>query len=103
DLLNLTIQVTRETMEELQAKTGSKQIDRILLVGGSSRMPMVKTRVEQEFGIVSEIHDPDECVAKGAAVWAVKRKIDSLAQQVGYNTQTGEGNESAFNQALEKE
>src|SRR5262245_26941659 len=103
DLLDLSIRVTKETLEELERKCGSRKIDRILLVGGSSRMPMVKSRVDQEFGIASEIHDPDECVAKGAAIWAVKRKIDNLATQVGYNVQTGEGNKAAFTQALEKE
>lgn len=103
DLLELTIQVTRETLQELETKTGNKHIDRILLVGGSSRMPMVKTRVDAEFKLPAEIHDPDECVAKGAAIWAVKRKIDNLAENVGYNPQTGEGNKAAFAQALEKE
>ena len=103
DLLDLSIRVTRETMDELERKVGNRKIDRILLVGGSSRMPMVKARVDAEFGVPSDIHDPDECVAKGAAIWAVKRKIDNLAQQVGYNTQTGEGNQAAFSQALEKE
>lgn len=103
DLLDLTIQVTKETLQELENKTGNRKIDRILLVGGSSRMPMVKTRVDAEFGVTADIHDPDECVAKGAAIWAVKRKIDTLAQQVGYNTQTGEGDKAAFNQALAKE
>lgn len=103
DLLDLTIRVTRETLQELAAKVGNQQVDRILLVGGSSRMPMVKARVDQEFGLPAEIHDPDECVAKGAAIWAVKRKIDNLAQQMGYNPQTGEGNKAAFTQALEKE
>jgi molecular chaperone DnaK len=103
DLLNLSIQTTRDTLHELELKTGKKQIDRILLVGGSSRMPMVKARVDQEFGLASDIHDPDECVAKGAAIWAVKRKIDSLASDVGYNPQTGEGNKAAFTQALEKQ
>jgi molecular chaperone DnaK (HSP70) len=103
DLLDLSIRVTKETLDELERKIGSRTIDRILLVGGSSRMPMVKARVDQEFGLAADVHDPDECVAKGAAIWAVKRKIDNLAQQVGYNTQTGEGNQQAFNQALEKE
>jgi molecular chaperone DnaK (HSP70) len=103
DLLDLSIKVTRETLEELEAKTGSKHIDRIFLVGGSSRMPMVKTRVDQEFGIIAEKYDPDECVAKGAAIWAVKRKIDNLGEQMGYNTQTGEGNKAAFKKALDKE
>jgi molecular chaperone DnaK (HSP70) len=103
DLLDLTIKVTRETIEELEAKTGNKKIDRIFLVGGSSRMPMVKTRVDKEFGIESEKYDPDECVAKGAAIWAVKRKIDNLGEQMGYNVQTGEGNKAAFKKALDKE
>lgn len=103
DLLNLSIQTTRDTLHELELKTDSNRIDRILLVGGSSRMPMVKARVDKEFGLISDIHDPDECVAKGAAIWAVKRKIDSLATDVGYNPQTGEGNKAAFTQALEQQ
>jgi molecular chaperone DnaK (HSP70) len=103
DLLDLSIRVAKETLDELERKVGNRCIDRVLLVGGSSRMPMVKARVDQEFGLAAEIHDPDECVAKGAAIWAVKRKIDNLAQQVGYNTQTGEGNKAAFYQAFEKE
>ncbi|MFN0052618.1 MAG: Hsp70 family protein [Planctomycetales bacterium] len=103
DLLDLSIRVTRETLDELERKVGNRTVDRILLVGGSSRMPMVKARVDREFGLSADIHDPDECVAKGAAIWGVKRKIDSLAAQVGYNAQTGQGDQAAFQQALEKE
>jgi molecular chaperone DnaK len=103
DLLDLSLQVTKETLAELETKTGSKRVDRILIVGGSSRMPMVKAAVDREFGLAAEIHDPDECVAKGAAIWAVKRKIDNLATDVGYNTQTGEGDKAAFSAALEKQ
>ena len=87
----------------METKLGQRDVDRILLVGGSSRMPMVKQRVDAELGIESEIHDPDECVAKGAVVWAVKRKIDALASEVGYDTRTGQGDKAAFDQALEKE
>lgn len=103
DLLDQTIQTTRETLEELKEKTGSDTIDRILLVGGSSLMPMVKDRVDSEFGIESQIHDPAECVAKGAAVWAVKARIDNLAEAVGYDPQTGEGDKEAFEEVLESE
>ena len=42
DLLDQTVQVTKETLEELAEKVGDNSIDRILLVGGSSLMPMVK-------------------------------------------------------------
>ena len=103
DLLDQTIQVTKETLEELKEKTGDDSIDRILLVGGSSLMPMVKERIDAEFELDAQIHDPAECVAKGAAVWGVKAKIDNLAESVGYDAQAGEGDEEAFNEALEAE
>jgi molecular chaperone DnaK len=101
DLLDQTVQVTKETLEELTEKTGDNSIDRILLVGGSSLMPMVKERIDKEFGVESQIHDPAECVAKGAAVWAVKARINGLAESVGYDTQTGEGDKEAFDEVLE--
>lgn len=103
DLLDQTVQVTKETLEELAEKTGDNSIDRILLVGGSSLMPMVKERIDGEFGVESQIHDPAECVAKGAAVWAVKARINGLAESVGYDTQTGEGDKEAFDEVLEAE
>jgi len=64
---------------------------------------MVKERVDREFNVDSEKYDPDECVAKGAAIWAVKRKIEGLAEKVGYDPETGEGNKAAFKKALDKE
>jgi len=103
DLLDESIQATRETLDELEKKTGNRHIDRLFLVGGSCRMPQVKSRVDAEFSIASEIYDPDECVAKGAAIWAVKRKIDVLGQEVGYDTQTGKGDKAAFAKALGQE
>lgn len=103
DLLDQTVQVTKETLEELAEKTGSNEVDRILLVGGSSLMPMVKERIDAEFGLDAQIHDPAECVAKGAAVWGVKARIDNLAESVGYDTQTGEGDKEAFEEVLEAE
>lgn len=46
-------------------------VDEILLVGGSSQIPMVRQRLEQEFGQrVSAVADPDQLVAKGAALYA---------------------------------
>jgi molecular chaperone DnaK len=103
DLLDLTIQVTHETLDALHAKTGNRKIDRFFLVGGSSRMPMVKVRVDREFGIDSEKYDPDECVAKGAALWGVKRKIDEIGKTVGYDNQTGQGNKSKFDEQMRVE
>ena len=48
-----------------------KDIDEIVLVGGSTRMPLVRQRVEALFGKQPHCHlNPDEVVALGAAVQA---------------------------------
>ena len=50
-----------------------ERVDRVLLVGGSSRLPQVKELVEAVFGIPASMDtDPDMIVAKGAAIWAAK-------------------------------
>jgi len=73
--LERTIQFTKDTMEETR-KRGYAQVDQILLVGGSTRMPQIKARLEQEFGLPIQLLDPDEAVAKGAAIYAQKLLID---------------------------
>jgi molecular chaperone DnaK len=46
-------------------------IDEILLVGGSTRTPLLQQRLEQEFGMAPRFEvDPDLCVAAGAALQA---------------------------------
>ncbi len=48
-----------------------KDIDEVVLVGGSTRMPLVRQRVEELFGKPPHCHlNPDEVVALGAAVQA---------------------------------
>jgi molecular chaperone DnaK len=47
------------------------QIDQVVLVGGSTRVPLVRRRVEELFGQTPHSHlNPDEVVALGAAVQA---------------------------------
>ena len=71
-LLEKTILTTRTLLFEQAAEksfTMSEDTD-ILLVGGSTRMPQVSRRLNEEFsGFGCKIlqRDPDECVAKGAA------------------------------------
>ncbi len=45
-------------------------IDEIILVGGSTRMPQVKRRLEQEYGKPISSYEPDKAVAMGAALMA---------------------------------
>jgi molecular chaperone DnaK len=58
---------TRRAIED--AKLTPQQIDRVLLVGGSTRLPMIQEFVKNLFGKEpSKDINPDECVALGAAV-----------------------------------
>ncbi len=55
----------------VSARLGPKEIDRVLLVGGSTQMPIVRQRVATFFGKSGQIHaHPTEIVARGAALHA---------------------------------
>jgi len=69
-LLNETIEKTHDVID-IATQKGYGKPDMVLLVGGSSRMPQIKERVDKEFGCDACFHDPDECVAKGAAIYAM--------------------------------
>jgi molecular chaperone DnaK (HSP70) len=68
--LEETIEKSKEVIEIAKQK-GFSKIDEVLLVGGSSRMPQIKARVDSELGCDAKLTDPDECVAKGAAIYAM--------------------------------
>lgn len=82
------VEVTRQQFEELTAdliertsytcrqvlataNVEWKDIDRLLLVGGSTRMPMVSAMLQNLSGIMPDhTVNPDEAVARGAALYA---------------------------------
>ena len=69
DLLERTRFTTRNLLKE--ANLAWKDITRLLLVGGSSRMPMVQSMLEQELGRkVDRSLSLDEAVAHGATIYA---------------------------------
>lgn len=59
------------------AKEKGYNIDEILLVGGSTRMPQVTKAIVDRFGMEPKILDPDEAVAKGAAIHAVNVYVNN--------------------------
>ena len=75
--LNGTITLTENVLEKARAK-GREQIDKILLVGGSTYMPQIQARLKKEFPSITEIGllDPNQAVAKGAAVFGYKCFLD---------------------------
>ena len=69
DLVDKTIEPVRKALAD--AKKSASEIDEILLVGGSTRVPMVQRRVREFFGKdPNKGVNPDEVVAVGAAVQA---------------------------------
>ena len=92
DLLQRSIDLTKDLFKEAEKK-GFKQSDvsEILLVGGSSKMPQVISRVKEEFGIDVKMFDPDEAVAKGAAIYANHKKefddkLEKIIEQIAEKT-----------------
>jgi molecular chaperone DnaK len=73
DLVSPIIEKCRHPMEQTlaDAKLTAKDIDRIIMVGGPTRMPIVQRFVEDYVGKKIERGvDPMECVALGAAIQA---------------------------------
>jgi len=79
-LLSRTLTYTKTTIDEA-AKRGFTRYNQILLVGGSTRMPQVVELLQKEFpDIPQRSFDPDEAVAKGAAVYGQKLMLDEKIQ-----------------------
>ena len=75
DLLDRTIKPTQRALED--SKLSASQIDKILLVGGSTRMPMVQKKIVSLLGKEpTKGINPDECVAAGAAIQGAIMKGD---------------------------
>lgn len=75
NLLNRTKNLLDDVLStaEKQGYPISK-IDKVLLVGGSSRMPQVAAMIERDYHVTPVLSDPDEAVAKGAAIYASNEK-----------------------------
>lgn len=75
DLLNRT----KNLLDDVLATSAAQgypmsKINKVLLVGGSSRMPQVAAMIQKDYGITPVLSDPDEAVAKGAAIYAGNEK-----------------------------
>jgi len=78
-LLESTIVLTNEMLEEAKKK-GYETFDKILLVGGSTRMPQIMDKLKELYSVDIEFHDPDESVACGAALYGHKISISDEVQ-----------------------
>ena len=75
DLMDRTITPTKRALEDSGLK--ASEVDKILLVGGSTRMPMVQKKIVELLGKEpTKGINPDECVAAGAAIQGAILKGD---------------------------
>ena len=64
------------------------QLDKVILVGGSSRFPLVQRRLKEVFGVELDCSiDPMTVVARGAAIYAATQVLDV---DPSYQAATGE-------------
>jgi molecular chaperone DnaK len=69
DIVERTLAPTKKALDDAKLKAG--EIDEVILVGGSTRIPLVQERVKKFFGKEpNRSVNPDEVVAMGAAVQA---------------------------------
>ena len=78
-LLDRTVSLTRSLLE-VAKKKGCSKFDRLILVGGSSRMPQIAQCLGSEFSVEPVLFEPDEAVAKGAAVIGNNVYLQSLVK-----------------------
>lgn len=79
------VKKTMDYVETLVKDCGNPDIDTVLLVGGSTYMPMIRDAVNERFPEIVQIEDPDRAVAKGAAILANMKMPEPMPEQVDDN------------------
>ncbi len=73
-----------------EADCTEKDIDKVLLVGGSTRIPLVQRKLEEKFGHAPETTvNVDECVALGAAIYAGLTKMRNAPNDISAGVSAG--------------
>ncbi|MEE6258119.1 Hsp70 family protein [Plantactinospora sonchi] len=105
-LLESTVTLTRQVLQTAR-ELGYPRIERLLLVGGSTKMPQVAERLTEEFSFDIKSFEPDQAVAKGAAIYGQKlaigerirheiaNRLDRAPEQVDINSAPAEVREAA--------
>lgn len=77
--LNETIMLVNDMLDK-KGMNMATDIDEIILVGGSTRMPQVSERLTQEYNKPLTSYEPDKAVAMGAALMAQGYSFEQLPE-----------------------
>jgi molecular chaperone DnaK len=76
DRIDESIRLCRDILEE--NGLSHDDVDRLVFIGGPSKMPSIRDRVPRELGIAADLGtDPMTAVARGAAIFAESRTWDN--------------------------
>ncbi len=76
-LINRTIEIIGSVLDSKNLIIDD--IDEIILVGGSCRMPQIKNGILNKYsGVKVRLFDPDQSIAKGAAIFARSRSMKEI-------------------------
>lgn len=82
ELLERTMEITGRTIDTARDK-GISHFDDVLLVGGMTIMPAISRTLKERYGLDARQQDPHLAVAKGAAIFALMRKIKESVPEDG--------------------
>ena len=89
--LQRTVSLTEEMIQRAKER-GIEKIDKLLLVGGATYMPQIIERISQ-FPFEVKQFDPNQAVAKGAAVFGYRCALEDLVK-INVAEQTGQAAET---------
>lgn len=94
DLVQMTMDFVQRILDDNSITPDG--IDVVLLVGGSTKMPMIKEAVETMFPDKVRLNDPDLAVAKGAALKAAMECVERVMEHRGQSSENeiSESNDS---------
>jgi len=103
ELIHVPVQNTIDLISNLleENEIEPSEIDRMVFVGGPSRIPLIRREVEKQLGIVADLKtDPMTAVAEGAAYYCENRQWD-ISSETG--VQGSEPKPDKAHASMEKE